>query len=718
MLRFDSHNLRQFSLGSLGLLSLSALYPAALLAEQQDSQSITTSSGAGTTLLSPVTIEAGAEGGASSISSELLQRRQASHSGEIFRGEAAANVGGGSRNAQRLYLRGIEANNLNVTIDGAREGRDLHQHRGGLSGIDPDLLKAVDIDPSPAADQGAGALGGSIRFTTKDAQDLLLPDKDRGARAKTGYASADKSYRGSTTAYAMLGQNTGILSHISAVNRDDYRIGEGGTMPGSGGRDRDYMLKLSRIPETNGDESRFNDHELRFSAQRNTFVGDHAYGSIGSDFGDPKLETRQDEVRQERERDTYNFAHHYDPDANHIDWRLNIYRNDNRLKRLDDDSETRALEHGADLRNTFTFHIGDSEHRLTAGADYYLEDGQNNRPDEPDLSHESRNLGLFLQNRMRYGRLGVSLGARFDDYSTEFFDRKLEGDALSPNISTDFEMTEGWTAFAGYGEAVSGSGLIPVGWMQFIDERTNLNNDEPFKAEESSRWEAGLDYESRGLFKERDSFKLNATYFETKIDNSIERDDNWGSPYTVTWDDDRRPPSVQKEDDPLVGNVINRDDTLITRGFEIRAAWGYATYDTQLSFMSAETVNEDGDPQGVSRRRGGIGGDRLVWDNRWAATEQITLGYTLTWVGDHTDVPDDEPERDGYDLHDIQVEWLPCGPSGLPGGGEELKLALAINNLFDTRYAEHTSLAWEDNGDYHIRSEPGRDVRITAELRF
>ncbi|MCG5529875.1 TonB-dependent receptor [Halorhodospira halochloris] len=712
MLRFDSHNLRQFSLGSLGLLSLSALYPAALLAEQQDSQSITTSSGAGTTLLSPVTIEAGAEGGASSISSELLQRRQASHSGEIFRGEAAANVGGGSRNAQRLYLRGIEANNLNVTIDGAREGRDLHQHRGGLSGIDPDLLKAVDIDPSPAADQGAGALGGSIRFTTKDAQDLLLPDQNHGARAKTGSASADQSYRGSATAYAMLSHNTGILSHISAANRDDYRMGEGGTMPGSGGRDRDYMLKLSRIPERNGGESRFDDHELRLSAQRNTFVGDHAYGSIGSDFGDPELYTRQDEVRQERERDTWTFAHHYDPDANHIEWRFNIYRNDNRLKRLDDESETRALEHGANLRNTFTFHLGDSEHRLTAGADYYLEDGQNNHPDRSDLSHESRNLGLFLQNRMRYGRLGVSLGARFDDYYSDFDDQDVSGNALSPNLSAEFDLSESWTAFAGYGEAVSGSGIIPIGWMAWIDrdtERgqdapeavdTNLNYGEPFEAEESTRWEGGLSFDSRDVLREHDSLEFKTTIFATHIDNSIDR--LGGGPIPVNG----------------LQGIINRDDTLITRGFEIRAAWGYATYDTQLSFMSAETVNEDGDPQGVSRRRGGIGGDRLVWDNRWAASEQITLGYTLTWVGNHADVPDDEPERDGYDLHDIQVEWLPCGPSGLPGGGEELKLGLAINNLFDTRYAEHTSLAWEDNGDYHIRSEPGRDVRITAELRF
>ncbi|MEG1055504.1 MAG: TonB-dependent receptor plug domain-containing protein, partial [Janthinobacterium sp.] len=122
--------------------------------------------------------------GITRISRETLQRQQAMDVADIFANEPAVSIGGGASNAQRLYLRGVDGANLNISIDGARQGRSLHQHRGDLGGIDPDLLKQVDIQPGPSADAGPGALGGSIRFDTVDAQDLLAPGKRAGASVR------------------------------------------------------------------------------------------------------------------------------------------------------------------------------------------------------------------------------------------------------------------------------------------------------------------------------------------------------------------------------------------------------------------------------------------------------------------------------------------------------------------------------------------------------
>nr|WP_242464185.1 TonB-dependent receptor [Halorhodospira halophila] len=613
-------------------------------------------------------------------SREEFQRRQSSRSGELFRGDASATVGGGSRNAQRLYLRGVESNNLNVTVDGARQGRDLHQHRGGLTGLDPQLLDDVEVDTRPAADQGPGALGGSVRFRTVDAQQLLDPDEQTGARLRAGYATADSSEQGSATVFQRLGFDWGALAHVSGANRDDYETGGGDNMPYSGGGDRSYLLQASRMP--------VHGHELRLGVQRHSFEGDTLSGGAGSDFGDPRVEHRGEPEKQELRRDTWTVEHRYDPTDPNVDWQARVYRNDNRLKRLDQGTETRALEHGGDLRNTFSLNAGPTRHQLTAGFDYYTEDGRLEQDDGPRLSYTDRNFGAFLQNRMEWERLRLSSGLRFDDYTSALGERNPEGDAFSPNLSAELDLAAGWAVFGGYGEAARGpGGTMPIGWVQYIEEG---NDDQSLKTEESRRSEGGLRYQGRGLVASRDRLNLEATVFETRIDNSLERVGG-GPPHQS-------------------GVRLGQRDVRIS-GYELRAAWGVNAYDTRLSFLSAETEDDDGDPAGVSRRLAGSGGDRLVWDHRWAAHETLTLGYTLTWVGDDTDVPDDEPERDGYHLHDIQVQWQPWAD-------EQVTLGVVVNNLFDEQYAEHTSLVSEQDGELIVRDEPGRDIRLEAALRF
>ena len=678
--------------------AVTVLAPSALLADEAE--------------LPAVRVEAGVEALERGTGRDEVQRRQAAQSSDLFRGDASATVGGGSRNAQRLYLRGVESSSLNVTVDGARQGRNLHQHRGGLTGLDPALLERMEADPRPAADEGPGALGGSVRFRTVGAQDLLGPDEDTGVRLSAGYASVDDAERGSATGFQRLGRDWGALAHISGTNRDDYEVGGGETMPFSGGRDRSYMVRASRVPADG--------HELRLGVQRHSHEDDSLYGGSGSDFGDPREDYRPSgPVEQEHRRDTWTVEHRYRPEDLDVDWQGRVYRNDNRLERVDEGTESRALEHGGDVRSTSTLHAGPTRHRLTAGFDYYTEDSRIEQSEGGRERYKSRNFGAFLQNRMSWERLRVSAGLRFDDYNTDLVEQDLDGDAVSPNLSAELDLAAGWTAFAGYGEAVSGAGgAFPIGWLQFIDdEETNLNDGEPFEAEASRRTEGGLRYQGRDLITARDRFDLEATVFETRIESSVERDDPWGTPHQWRIGPDGRgahedfPQEFIDSQEGLIGGIRNRPEPVYARGYEIRAAWGAGAYDTRLSFLSAETVDGDGDPVGIVRRLSGSGGDRLVWDHRWAAHETLTLGYTLTWVGDHTDVPDDDPERDGYHLHDVQAQWRPWAD-------ERLTLGLAVNNLLDEQYAEHTSRAQEIDGEFYIRDEPGRDVRLEATLRF
>ncbi|MBK1730503.1 TonB-dependent receptor domain-containing protein [Thiococcus pfennigii] len=657
--------MKRHALVSLGMLSAYGLTGQAPGAAAQDAQ------------LPAIEVHAEASAEGKEIPIEQIRRNLATDVADVFKDEPSVAVGGGARNAQRIYLRGIEGSNLNITVDGARQGRNLHQHRGGIGGIDPDLLKRVEVDTGTAADRGPGALGGAIRFETVDAQDLLAAGRDKGATLKGGYASADRSWQGSATAYGRVAPDLALLAHVSAINREDYRIGGGGEVPNSAGKDRDYFLKLSRLG-TDG-------HALRLSAERNTNAGLYLWGSHGSDMGYAPEDSVP--VYQRWERNTLSLDHRFRSDNPLLDRRANVYRNQVSLEDQDRGTEVESDEIGGELRNTLRFALGATDHRLTIGADYFQEDGTSEDSAGASVDMESENLGLFIQDRMTLGRLGLSFGARFDDFSAEYGPHTLSGNRVSPNVNVDYEVARDWTLFAGYGEAVRGSGIIPVAWMARIDESTLFNDGQGLEPEESYRSEGGVRYQTSGLLRADDRVDAEVTVFNTRLRNTIERVGGGGGAVTA---------------------IINNPDTLHARGYEIRAGWGWRGYQTRLAFASVDLEDDDGEPAGIIRRKGAATGDRLVWDNRWVVREDFTLGYTLTAVGRLDEVPDGEEERPGYVLHDVQAEWQ---PRHLPG----LTLALAIHNLFDRRYADQATIASSTTG---IVEEPGRDVRLAASYRF
>ncbi|NCA72081.1 MAG: TonB-dependent receptor, partial [Sphingobacteriia bacterium] len=521
------------------------------------------------------------------------------------------------------------------------------------------------------------ALGGAIRFETLDAQDLLDPWHPAGATLKAGYASADRSPQGSTTAYAQVGEHLGLLAHISAINREDYRIGGGGEMPNSAGQDRDYFLKATLLD--------LQGHSLRLSAERNTNSGLYLWGSTGSDMGyAPKGSVPQYQVTS---RETFTLDHRYRLNHPLLDWQINLYSNDNKLDNQDTDTEVASEEAGGSLRNVARFTTGSTEHRLTLGADYYSEVGITRAADATEIDNDSSNLGFFVQEHLTWDRLSLSLGARYDDYSVDYGPKTLDGDRISPNASAEIRFAEGWTAFVGYGEAVRGGGLIPIGWLSNITANTNFNDGKPLEAEESFQREAGLRYQVSGLFQPDATFDAELTLFDTRLRNTIERVGGGGGP---------------------VAKIISNPDTLRSRGFELRGTWSRRDLETQLAYSNFETTDSEGNPVGIIRRKSAGSGDQLVWDTRWSPREDLTLGYTLTAVGGLEDVPDDQEERAGYVLHDIQAEWRPANL-------RNLTLSLAINNLFDRRYADQASIASSDTGIVH---EPGRDVRLALSYRF
>ncbi|HBU96508.1 TonB-dependent receptor plug domain-containing protein, partial [Thalassospira lucentensis] len=161
------------------------------------------------------------------VDQEELQRRQPDNLGDILRGMPGVEVSGGPRSTVQMpIIRGLTDNRVVIRVDGARANLNVG-HKGGLF-IDPEVVKQVEVYRGPASTmQGTGALGGVLALTTVDANDMLEPGQNIGARVKAGYTSVDHGMTWNGMAYGRPTDNSDILVSVTRKNTDDFEAGNG-----------------------------------------------------------------------------------------------------------------------------------------------------------------------------------------------------------------------------------------------------------------------------------------------------------------------------------------------------------------------------------------------------------------------------------------------------------------------------------------------------------
>ena len=618
------------------------------------------------------------EGGEEDIDLKTAKKIQAKSGSELLKYDSAIDVAGGSANAKRFYIRGISEALTNITVDGAKQSKDLHQHRGGLANIDTELLKSVEVDAGVAtADAGAGNLGGSVKFETVDAQDLLKDGQNVGAFIKTGFGSVNDSYKNSIGVYGAA-HNVGILVYGSRSDSDDYETGSGRTVYGSAEDMDDYLVKLSILNISN--------HTLKLSFEKNTQEGLYQAGGAGSDMGYHDPDGTRELERQRVQRKTTALNYGYNPDNPFINVGAKLYKNDTALEYLErtSDSTVDAKGVGFDIRNTFSFITKIFQNDLTVGVDYEEEEGTSSNG-----SVTSENRGLFLQNRMKFERFNLSFGARYDDFENDLIYKKSGDEDISANVNGEYFLTHSWSLFAGYGEAVSGSNTIPIGWLSNIDPNLTFNGseDEKLKPQRAKKFEVGTSYERSNLFQESDFFKVKITLFDTKIEDPI-----------VVGTGGRRGAPVS--------DIVNEED-IESKGIELKTIYRWDNLETSLAYTHTDVEQGGEDLVGTTKRLAGSYGDKIVADLTYTPSANLMFGYTIIGVMNNKDAADDVNNAAGYAVHSIQASYT-------PQSFKNLTLSFAVNNLFDKEYAAQTSLT--SNGE--AVGEPGRDVRFGLKYIF
>lgn len=214
------------------------------------------------------------------LKEEAIASKQADHISDLLRSIPGVDVGGAHSLNQRITIRSMDDKDLDISIDGAKQNNYMYHHMGNLQ-IHADILKSVDIDVGNNSVINGG-LGGSVRFETKQARDLLQSGERFGGRVQVG-AGDNSGQTYSATAYGLMTDSVDFLGYYNLVNRENYEVGGGeitdsngdviegtdGTVRGLEGELDDALIKFGWEPSDN--------QRIQLSYEKYTDEGDYSY---------------------------------------------------------------------------------------------------------------------------------------------------------------------------------------------------------------------------------------------------------------------------------------------------------------------------------------------------------------------------------------------------------------------------------------------------------
>lgn len=636
------------------------------------------------------------------VTQEDMDQQQMTTLGDAFELMPGVTASGSERVLGETFnIRGIGApeaagdeGRIIVNVDGAT--KFYEQYRMGSMFSDPELYKQVEVLRGPASSTlyGAGALGGVISMTTKDASDFLDADEDFAIRLKTGYDSNNEGLLNSVIAAYKPMENLELLGAFNFRRANNYSVGsnfdhqeiDGGSVDGT---------KFSTISGLVKGTYRFgdnNEQSIKASYQQwrsDEDDQDYAQTTTSSAFG----------TIDRQVTDHTAILAYKNPASNNplldLDISLSYSSSLNSQSDAKDSNGVLRAQPSTSLfqdsnygystfegkvSNTFDFSADNFENYLTVGVQtaYQMrETGTDNalgfHPEGTDIQ-----TGLFAQNEFIWNeKLTLIPGIRVDF-------QKLEGDnisggkqvqhtALSPKLAAHYKINDMFAVFGSYAHSERFPTLDEIYSVgSFSPTGTSLD----LKKEKSDNYELGFSVANHGLIFGEDSLKTKVTGFYNKIDDYIESS-SAGSTYKNT------------------GKVK-------IYGIEAEAAYNSEYLFATASYTAIRGKNDitDGYINTVAPDEGNftIGGKlpeyglKMGWKSRFIAEQE----RVVTSRG--------RDATPAIDVHGLYASWA-SQESGLL---EDINVNLSVDNLFDRRYREYLS----------NDANKGRTVKVSVSKKF
>lgn len=635
-----------FARALLTSVALPAFFASPLLAQTTELPQVVLSAeeqepgeAAGSTVLTPQEIESASLGTLS----------------DLFRNTPAVTVGGGIAATERVFVNGIDQQQLSVRVNGVVQNNRMFHHTG-TNIIDPGLLKAVEVDAGVApADAGPGALGGAISFETKGARDLLEDGDVFGGRTTLGYSDNGETASGALTLYGVQGP-VDALAYLKRSTGDDYTDGSGDTVTGTGADLTSGMVKLG--VETNGWRAEYFGMKVDDDAMRPYRA--NLGGVIG---GPPVPATRRYAIEQATQALTFSRV----DGSGMLDPEVQIAKSTNDLQVPEPwGSLGNAETLSATAKNTFHLEGG---LRITAGIDYQDREGNYDEPGY-HVGETSENTGLFMQARGAVGTVDYSAGLRYDWNSFEGVNgQSIDSDGASANASATWHATNDLKVYAGLASTFGGIALA----NSFDLYRFGAPG--AYDALESSRAHniiLGTEWVSNGV-------TLGAEIFDTTIDNA---------------------------------RKLERSVELVSDGYRLSAGYDWQSGSAMLRYVDADvTLDGEGASTYDLLDLGTPPGRMLTLTVDHRIMQGLTVGGVVTKAFDlDHQGSDTDQDFEGYTVVDIYAEYKPASMDNLVIRGE-------VTNLFDQAYVDRASYGG-DYSTVIGQQEPGRTISVTANFMF
>jgi hemoglobin/transferrin/lactoferrin receptor protein len=657
--------------------------------------------GAGnTTLLERLVIGAGAPKVAidtpqavTVLDQQDIDAEQAVTIGELFDTVPGVVVVGSDRAfGEAFNIRGIgktesspEGARIVVNVDG--QPKFFEQYRMGSFFSDPELYKRVEVLRGPASSTlyGAGAIGGVINFTTKDASDFIKEGYTGALRVKGGFTDNGTG----TLTSAILAQQVNDTFEVLAAGNwrrsDDFTKADGTVLDGSAFDSFSGLLKGKAYFGDNDEQSLTASYQRLLSAADQTRLSQTGL-MPGDPFGFVDLDvTDQTFVLAWENPDSDNpwvdlnvalsFSDTLNQQRNHRAVRNGPLTNAPSGTFADSDYQYRSWQLKAD--NTLEW-VGDEfENFLTFGVQASTQDRiviqPNNPSADPFSTHPQgteNKLGLFAQDEFVWDdRLTVIAGLRGDFHAVEPFNSAFptrDGFALSPKLSALYEINDNFNVFA----SVAHTERLPT-----IDELYSFSDPSPrgsgktpsfdLRKESANSVEFGAAVTGSDLLQSGDTASIKATAFHSHVTDMI-ASNTAGPPGSP-------PPTYY-------GNI----DEAELYGVEIEGAYSsdfvFANLAYTLTIGNDLTTNTPLTTVPQSKLVATLGGRNPEWNLEYGAR------VTLAAEGEHIESFADGP-AEAWQTLDVFASWKPDH-----GPFEGTELQASIENVFNADYRENLLL--------------------------
>ena len=585
---------------------------------------------------------------------------------ELFKKESSVAVGGSIPINQKVYVRGVEETAMLVTVDGARQNNKVFHHNA-TNLIDPSLLKATRASAGvAAADDGPGAVGGSLAYDTVDVGDLLAPGDPVGGFVDGGYQSNGDTV---TTAGSVFGRANGFeaLGYVKHTDGNDYEDGNGDTAPFTAPA---LLSGLAKIAYQGDGPSRF---ELSHETVNDEAARPYRANFAGLDGGRPVPDSRIYDLT----RDNTVFNYSRDTGEGYWNPEVTLAHNETELETREVPlaaPDTTIVYTGiteslsATLKNVFHTRLAS----VSTGIDYYDDSAIFRFEGDPDLEENAQNTGAFLQVRQPIGhKLDLSYGVRYDQQDfTGTDDSEHDDSGVSSNVFAEFFINDHLSLNAGYADVWGGTALaenfILNGAWDYGDQRPVEAYNHTFGGK--ANW--------NGVFAE-------ANRFETRISNG-------------------RVPSFSAGPNEVADFDIE--------GYDL--SLGYAGRRGEIVVKYANIESEkDGEP--ATSFDGNYFtaplGEIITVSGLYAFTEWRTeLGMSTEITLDNDALEDVGNEQEGYTVVDVYAAYRPI---------PDLSLRLSVDNVTNEAYTDRASYG-QEFATVDTLLEPGRSFGLSARYDF